>query len=268
MQSVGELLRAVKDRKLTLKRAEQLLKLDAVAVVGNIARVDYNRYLRRGVPEIIYAKSKTVGQLLQILRKLIPKWEKDPTPVPIILSKISNEQAKAVILFLKHREKVVVRYFEAANMMTVVAKKRTRSRFVDGRVALLAAGTSDIHSLNEAEIVLNVFGCRTLRYNDVGVAGLHRLMQPLREIALFEPDAIIVAAGMEGALPSVVAGLSSVPVIGLPTSVGYGYGGNGEAALMSMLQACSLGVCVVNIDAGVAAGVIAWLIARRKMRSN
>ncbi len=119
-------------------------------------------------------------------------------------------------------------------------------------------------ALNEAEVLLNLFGCRTLRFNDVGVAGLHRLIEPMKQISDFDPDAIIVAAGMEGALPSVIAGLSSVPVIGLPTSVGYGYGGNGEAALMSMLQACSLGISVVNIDAGVAAGVVAWLIAKRK----
>lgn len=268
MQSVGELLKAVKRGKLGLKKAEQLLKLDAIAVVDDVARVDYNRHLRRGVPEIIYAKSKTTKQLLQILVKLVPKWEKNPFPLPIILSKVSESQARAVVSSLKRRKKLSARYFENADMIVLMSRKQSASKSKHGRIALLAAGTSDMRALNEAEIILNIFGCRTIRFNDVGVAGLHRLIQPLKEIAAFQPDAIIVAAGMEGALPSVIAGLSSVPVIGLPTSVGYGYGGNGEAALMSMLQACSLGVCAVNIDAGVAAAVIAWLIARRKAKSD
>lgn len=267
MRSVGDLLRAVKDGRVDLRKAEQLLKLDAIAVIGEVARVDYNRYLRRGVPEIIYGKSKTTKQLMQILGKLIPKWEKSPTPLPIIVSKLDYEKAHAIILALKRRKTLVVRYYDTADLMAIAFKKHPTSKTGNERVALLAAGTSDMQALNEAEIVLNIFGCRTIRYNDVGVAGLHRLIKPLNEIVSFAPDAIIVAAGMEGALPSVIAGLSSVPVIGLPTSVGYGYGGNGEAALMSMLQACSLGVCVVNIDAGVAAGVIAWLIVRRNEKS-
>lgn len=268
MQSVRELLNAVRSGKLDLKKAEQLLKLDAIAVVDNVARIDYNRYLRRGVPEIIYARSKTTKQLQQILNKLIPSWQRNPNPLPIIMSKISEQQAERILVSMKRKNKFAVRYFENANLLAIMPKKHSRSKFRRGKVALLAAGTSDMHALDEAEIILNIFGCRTIRFNDVGVAGLHRLIQPLKEISMFDPDAIIVAAGMEGALPSVVAGLSSVPIIGLPTSVGYGYGGDGEAALMSMLQACSLGVCVVNIDAGVAAGVIAWLIALRKTKSH
>lgn len=268
MQSVRELLNAVRSGKIDLKKAEQLLKLDALAIVDNVARIDYNRYLRRGVPEIIYARSKTTKQLQQILGKLIPKFEKNPNALPIILSKISEQQAERILKTMEHKKGFLVRYFGSANLLAIMPKNHSRSRLNKGKVALLAGGTSDIHALNEAEIILNIFGCRTIRHNDVGVAGLHRLIDPMKEISLFDPDAIIVAAGMEGALPSVVAGLSSVPVIGLPTSVGYGYGGNGEAALMSMLQACSLGVCVVNIDAGVAAGVIAWLIALRKIKSR
>ena len=268
MQSVRELLNAVRSGKIGLKKAEQLLKLDAIEVVDSVARIDYNRYLRRGVPEIIYARSKTTKQLLQILEKLIPKFEKNPDLLPIIVSKISEQQAERLLKSMERKRKFAVRYFENADLLAIMPKKHSRSKHNKGKVALLAAGTSDMRALNESEIILNIFGCRTIRYNDVGVAGLHRLIQPLKEISVFDPDAIIVAAGMEGALPSVVAGLSSVPVIGLPTSVGYGYGGDGEAALMSMLQACSLGVCVVNIDAGVAAGVIAWLIALRKNKSR
>lgn len=268
MQSVSQLLRAVRGGRLGLKEAERLLKLDAIALVDDVARIDYNRYLRRGVPEIIYAKGKTTKQLLQILTKLISKRENDWAAVPIIISKVSQSQAESIIESLKNKSRFTIRYFENADLVVLRSKKNSRTRAQGGKVALLAAGTSDTRTLNESELVLNLFGCRTIRYNDVGVAGLHRLIQPLKEITSFDPDAIIVAAGMEGALPSVVAGLSSVPIIGLPTSAGYGYGGDGEAALMSMLQACSLGVCVVNIDGGVAAGVIAWLIARRKKQSH
>lgn len=268
MQSVNQVLKAVKKGTLNLKKAESILKLDAIASVENIARIDYKRYLRRGVPEIIYARNKSAKQIQQILVELIPKWERSPSPFPIILSKVKEDQINVIVRTLRHFKKLRLKYFESASMVVIGHLRSSSFKGKAGRVALLAAGTSDISALNEAEVVLNFFGCRTLRYNDVGVAGLHRLAEPLKKITSFNPDAIIVAAGMEGALASVVAGLSSVPIIGLPTSVGYGYGGNGEAALMSMLQACSLGVCVVNIDAGVAAGVVAWLISRRGTRPH
>jgi NCAIR mutase (PurE)-related protein len=266
VQSVSDVLKAVKLGKLSLKQAEKLLKLDAIAIVRNIARLDYNRYLRRGVPEIIYAQNKTVKQLTLIVQDLVTRWDENPSRLPIILSKVRSDQVgpiRRVLTSQDQRKKLVLKYYRNANMMAILGKTPKGSGR-QGKIALLAAGTSDMAALNEAEVLLNLFGCRTLRFNDVGVAGLHRLIKPMEKISDFDPDAIIVAAGMEGALPSVIAGLSSVPVIGLPTSVGYGYGGNGEAALMSMLQACSLGISVVNIDAGVAAGVVAWLIAKRK----
>ncbi len=269
MQSVSEVLKAVKLRKLSLNRAEKLLKLDAIAIVGEIARLDYNRYIRRGVPEIVYSQNKTVEQLKKIVSTLAAKNRGDSSRLPIILSKVREDQIEPVEDLVKSKArtwKLVPRYFRDAGLLVITAKNKNVKAAPHGKVALLAAGTSDMSALNEAEVVLNLFGCRTLRFNDVGVAGLHRLVQPLREISKFDPDVIIVAAGMEGALPSVIAGLSSVPVIGLPTSVGYGYGGRGESALMSMLQACSLGISVVNIDGGVAAGVVAWLIAKRRQR--
>lgn len=188
--------------------------------------------------------------------------------VPIILSRVSSTKANQLMksfasFELRGKKTLQIKYYPEASIVAVARAEKALSSFEAGRVALLAAGTSDLPALNESEIILNLLGCRTIRFNDVGVAGLHRLLEPLRRIQDFDPDAIIVAAGMEGALPSVIAGLSSVPVIGLPTSVGYGYGRDGEAALMSMLQACSLGVSVVNIDSGVAAGIVAWLISSR-----
>lgn len=268
MQSVSDVLKAVKLGKLSLKNAENMLKLDAIAIIDDVARIDQNRYLRRGVPEIIFAQKKSVRQLTLIVRELVSGLDENPARLPVIISKVRVDQVEPVKRAAKSKDrkkKLTLKYYAGANMIAILGKKDAEERVSKrGKVALLAAGTSDMTALNEAEVLLNLFGCRTIRFNDVGVAGLHRLIKPMKEISDFEPDTIIVAAGMEGALPSVISGLSSVPVIGLPTSVGYGYGGNGEAALMSMLQACSLGISVVNIDSGVAAGVVAWLITKRK----
>jgi pyridinium-3,5-biscarboxylic acid mononucleotide synthase len=269
MESISDILFAVKEGKVSVKKAEGLLKLNALALVGDYANLDYNRYLRRGVPEIVYARNKTVPQLLAIVERLcVMRLKKgNRFDSPILLSRVNEVQSEAIIdAFSKSsvlKSKLKIRSFPEAGIVAVVSKTKKRISASERKVALLAAGTSDIHALNESEIVLNLLGCRTIRFNDVGVAGLHRLVEPMRRVHEFDPDAIIVAAGMEGALPSVVAGLSSVPVIGLPTSVGYGYGKDGEAALMSMLQACALGISVVNIDSGVAAGIVAWLISSR-----
>ncbi|HXQ92747.1 MAG TPA: nickel pincer cofactor biosynthesis protein LarB [Nitrososphaerales archaeon] len=268
MSSVADILSAVRAGELSVKKAERLLKLDAVAVVGDFARLDFTRFLRRGVPEIVYAQNKSVLQIISIVKKLVKtKIGRSSTDVPIILSRVRPDQSKEILKNIAGYDRLNgrlrIRYFPEANIIAIVSRDYKLVKKRRGRVALIPAGTSDLPALNEAEVVLNLLGFTTLRFNDVGVAGLHRLLQPLQRIVKFDPDAIIVAAGMEGALPTVVAGLSSVPVIGLPTSVGYGYGKGGEAALMSMLQACSLGVSVVNIDAGVAAGVVASLISRR-----
>ncbi|MDQ3547978.1 MAG: nickel pincer cofactor biosynthesis protein LarB, partial [Chloroflexota bacterium] len=132
-----------------------------------------------------------------------------------------------------------------------------------GLVAILTAGTSDLMVAGEAATVAREIGCRVEIVADVGVAGLHRLVEPLRRIVRERADAIIVAAGMDGALPSVVSGLVDIPVIGLPTSIGYGVAAGGHAALMTMLSTCAPGMAVVNIDNGVGAGATAALIARR-----
>ena len=270
MLTLGEVLVNVKQGKLSVRRAESILKLDYLTVIDKIARYDSKRYLRRGVPEIIYAKGKSSEELSRIVSKLITK-NLNETELPVIISRIRADQVESLEGLMKKRKikKFGLKYFANASMAAIIP---TNISFVPsekvGRVAILAAGTSDIFVINEAEVLLNLLGCKTIRFNDVGVAALHRLLTPLERINEFDPDTVIVAAGMEGALPSVIAGLSGVPVIGVPTSVGDGYGKNGEAALMSMLQACSLGICVVNINGGEAAAVIAWLISSRASRNR
>ena len=155
-----------------------------------------------------------------------------------------------------------VRMREAAHAMVIYRPEYVR-RSTGGHVGLISAGTSDIPMAEEAALISEEMGCRVTCIYDVGVAGLHRLMLPLSDLLTDGVDVIIVAAGMDGALPSVVAGLVPVPVIGLPTSIGYGLGGKGVAALLSMLQTCAPGLSVVNIDNGVGAGITAALIANR-----
>jgi NCAIR mutase (PurE)-related protein len=148
--------------------------------------------------------------------------------------------------------------------MIVVKRTSYALRRTGGRVGLLTAGTSDIPIAEEARIVADEMGCETLGFFDVGVAGLHRLFKPLAELLRWDADVILVVAGREGALPTVVAGIVDVPVIGVPTSRSYGFGDRGVAALAAML----LGLAVVNIDSGVGAGSVGALIANRAAQTR
>jgi NCAIR mutase (PurE)-related protein len=155
-----------------------------------------------------------------------------------------------------------IQFFEKSGII-IVKLRSYRFRATGGRVGLLTAGTSDIPVAEEAKVIAEEMGCKTRAYYDVGVAGLHRLFKPLSELLKWDSDVILVIAGREGALPTVVAGLVDIPVIGVPTSRSYGFGDKGIAALAAMLQSCSLGIAVVNIDGGVGAGSIGGLIANR-----
>jgi NCAIR mutase (PurE)-related protein len=205
------------------------------------------------VPEVILADKKRLEDSLAATRAFLDGRGR------AILSR-----APRALLERLHGEHAdcAIEVFDRSGM--VVLKRPT---FVPappgGRVGLLTAGTSDIAVAEEAQVVAQEMGCQVLAFYDVGVAGIHRLAEPLR--ALREPpvDVIVVAAGMDGALPSVVCGLVDVPVIGLPTPIGYGLGGEGVAALMTMLQTCAPGLTVVNIGNGVGAGATAALIANR-----
>jgi NCAIR mutase (PurE)-related protein len=147
--------------------------------------------------------------------------------------------------------------------MVVVKKTGRAIKGTGGKIGLLTAGTTDIPVAEEARIVAEEMGCQVFASYDLGVAGIHRVMAPLKDLVLKDVDVVVVVAGREGALASVVAGLVNVPVIAVPTSNSYGFGEKGVATLMAMLQSCSLGLAVVNIDSGVAAGAVATLIANR-----
>jgi len=213
------------------------------------ACVDHQRSLRTGIPEVIYGASKSADQIIDIARSLMKNQG------PILATRVSREKAEAVLDNLPD-----FHYSEEARMLYL------RQDMADapprrGQVLVLCAGTSDVPVAEEASLTAQCLGNEVTRLYDVGVAGLHRLLN--RQQELRQAAVIIVAAGMEGALPSVVAGLVSCPVVAVPTSVGYGASFGGIAALLGMLNSCAPGVAVVNIDNGFGAACMADAINRR-----
>ena len=249
-----DVLERFKRGEIDLDRAEQLLKLDFLEVIGDHTIFDHAREARRGIPEIIFGETKSPQVVADIVSRVLSDRD------VILVSRASKEHLKAVKAVVDGHH---VRYEERARMI-VVDKHKDRKK--QGMVGILTAGSSDIGVAEEAKAVAEAMGCQVVSSYDVGVAALHRFMGPLMRMIDAGVDVLVVVAGMEGALPTVVSGLTDVPVIGVPTSVGYGYGGKGEAALMGMLQTCSPGLVVVNIDNGVAAGATAALISLRCRR--
>ena len=211
-----------------------------VADLG-FAQVDLQRALRKGFPEVIFGAGKSPAQVLAIAAKLVEREQR------VLVTRIAPEHAKA--LKKKFRRAV---FHTAARCVTIETKPRQNR---PGFIAVLCAGTSDLPVAEEAAVTAEIMGNRVERICDVGVAGLHRLLRRLEEIQ--RANVIVAVAGMEGALPSVVAGLVSKPVIAVPTSVGYGANFGGVAALLGMLNSCGSGVTVVNIDNGFGAGYAA-----------
>ena len=216
-------------------------------------RPDPGREQRKGTPEVIFGESKDVAQIIAMAQGLLTGSGR------AIISRVRPE---AIAPLQEAFQAYTVSVREAARAVVIYRPDYVRRR-TGGLVGVISAGTSDIPVAAEAALIAEEMGCRVTCIYDVGVAGLHRLVEPLRDLLSNGVDAIVVAAGMDGALPSVVAGLVPVPVIGLPTSIGYGLGGKGIAALLSMLQTCAPGLSVVNIDNGVGAGTTAALIANR-----
>jgi len=221
-------------------------------------RPDFHREQRKGVPEVIYGETKEIEQIVSMTRKLLDETGRT------IISRVPTEAIEVLRdVFNTYNVRV-----HGTARAVVIYKPDYVHRRTGGQVGVISAGTSDVPVAQEAALIAEEMGCEVTCIYDVGVAGLHRLLEPLRNLLTKEVDAIIVAAGMDGALPSVVAGLVPVPVIGLPTSIGYGMGGKGIAALLSMLQTCAPGLSVVNIDNGVGAGITAAMIANRVARAR
>ena len=249
MDELEKTLAAVAGGDLSPALAAERLKSGEVRYLDGFAALDLGRAARKGVPEVVYARGKSPAQAAKICATILESTER------VILSAPDERHEAAV------REALPATPIREAGRSLVLGTGEPD--LTGGRVGALSAGTSDLPALEEALAVSGEMGVETLTFHDVGVAGIHRLSGPLQQLRDFDPDCLIVAAGMEGALPSVVSGLVSVPVIGLPTSTGYGLGGDGTAAILGMLQTCSPGLSVVNVDNGIGAGATAALIANR-----
>ena len=219
------------------------------------ARPDFRRQARKGVPEVIMCERKTVEQSIEITERFYEATGR------AILSRVPPELETRLAAEFGDRAEIE---WLPAPRAAVLRRPGSKPPQTGGSVGVLSAGTSDVPWAEEAALMCREMGCHVSTVFDVGVAGIHRLWEPLEKLLDADKvDVLIVAAGMDGALPSVVSGLVDVPIIGLPTSVGYGLGGKGEAALLSMLQTCAPGMAVVNIDNGIGAGAMAGIIANR-----
>ena len=254
MYTLREILEKTAKSELTIEEAEKLLRLQAIAEIEGMAKIDANREHRKGIPEIILAENKTASDTVEITLKMFSENGR------VIVSRCSQEQMQA--LKAKLPNDTVCQVNEKARML-ILKRKDFVVTSTGGKIGLLTAGTSDIPVAEEAKVIAQEMGCQVFTSYDLGVAGIHRLLGPLKDLIMQDVDVIVVVAGREGALCSVVAGMVNVPVIAVPTSNSYGFGEKGLSALMAMLQSCSLGSAVVNIDAGVAAGAVATLIANR-----
>jgi len=248
-----EVLEDLVSGKISVEEAEQLISTNHIEAIEEFAKYDLFREARTGIPEVIYSEAKSPEIVFEITKKVLEKKE------IVLLSRLTP---KHISVIDKLSDDFILEY-GTDKRFCVVKKKGFVLNKDKGRVGIITAGTSDIPVAEEAKAIAEMMHCEVFMIHDVGVAGIHRLFEPLNELLNKKIDALIVAAGMEGALPTVVAGLVDVPVIGLPISTGYGFGGKGETALMSMLQSCALGLAVVNIDGGISAGAMAAKIALR-----
>lgn len=255
---IYEILESLQLGKISINEAKRLLSLYSIEQIEDFAKIDINRRNRRGVPEVVFAQTKQLDEIKKIVKRVLEKTN------VIVVSRINKKDYPKIVSFVKKSRFSVM---EGKNSTSLLCYKKPIKK-TGGVVGIVTAGTSDIGIAEEARIMCEAMNCRCITSYDVGVAGIHRIFPILKQMNKEDVSCIIVVAGMEGALATLVSSLVDVPVIGVPTSVGYGYGEKGIAALASMLQSCALGLSVVNIDNGIAAGAIAANISNRMSRKQ
>ena len=238
--------------EIAVEEAENLLKSDAILEFDDVAKFDIKRNNRTGFPEAIFAESKDYDDLILIIKRYLENSDDD-----LIITKLSLERYENILNDLGN-DSFIFDYNRRAKILVI--RKQIAKKDPVAKIGIITAGTSDINIAEEARVIVEEGGCETITSYDIGVAGIHRLFPQIAHMVKEGVRAFIVCAGMEGALPSVVAGLVDVPVIGVPTSIGYGVGEGGRVALDAMLQSCAPGIAVVNIDNGFGAGVFALSI--------
>ena len=249
-QKLQEILAEVQRQETSIAEALEKLRGLPFDDLGDYARIDNHRALRQGMPEAIFCQGKTPEQITGIMQHMLTHHKR------VMGTRATPEQASFVVAQIPEAN-----YDPVSRLLTVIRDESSPHAPEAPYAAVVTGGTSDRPVAEEAAQTLHFFGSRVERAYDVGVAGLHRLLD--RRELLFNADVVISVAGMEGALTSVVGGLVACPVVGVPTSIGYGANFGGLAALLSMLNSCATGVAVVNIDNGFGAGVYAHQILRR-----
>lgn len=251
--NVSDILDSVKNGKISVNEAKKQLSLYSIEEIENFAKIDLGREVRKGVPEVIFAERKENSEVKKIIKNVLNKTNS------IVVSRIPKKNFQDICNYCKNND---LKVSTGQNCTTILVYKKPLKK-TKGKIGIITAGTSDIGIAEESRLMCESMSCSCITSYDVGIAGLHRLFPVLKEFVKAEVDAIIVVAGMEGALASVVSSTVNVPIIGVPTSIGYGYGEKGIAALASMLQSCSLGLTVVNIDNGIGAGAAAAKIVNQ-----
>lgn len=289
-----EILEKLLKEEINIETCENLLKANSILELDEIAKFDSHREVRTGFPEAILAQGKNYDDLLAIIEGYFDNNHDNNTSEyrdSILITRLTKERYSRLKEDLEDiiKKDFNLDYNDRAKILIISNNKnnnlnnsgnnirnnnrnnnKNNSKKSDNdldinskkKIGIITAGTSDISVGEEAKVIVEEGGCEAITSYDIGVAGIHRLFPQIAKMAELGVCAIIACAGMEGALPSVVAGLVDVPVIGVPTSVGYGVGGEGKAALYAMLQSCAPGIAVVNIDNGFGAGVFALTIAK------
>ena len=247
------LLQQVAEGNLSPDRALDKLRNFGFESLEEFAKIDHHRSLRNGFPEVIWGAGKTTEQIIKIIQLMEQRNEDLEQKIPIMATLIEPEIAKELQVAIPH-----LQYYPLAKIAAIANPDTTSQQ--PGVISIVTAGTSDIPVAEQAAVTAELSGFQVTRLWDVGVAGIHRLFSNWHYLT--EADVLIVIAGMEGALPSVVAGLVDCPVIAVPTSVGYGASFGGIAALLTMLNSCASGIGVVNIDNGFGAAILAGQILR------
>lgn len=255
-----DILNDFKNNKISLEECERKIKANNILEMENIANFDKSRDMRAGFPEAVYGEGKSYDDLLAIVKNYFKNSDNDD----LIITRLSSDRFLRLeddLHFLVEKG-FMLDYNKKGNIL-VIRSHPSNGEFRD-KVGIITAGTSDIRVAEEAKVILEQGGCKAITSYDIGVAGIHRLFPQIAHMVEEGVSSIIVCAGMEGALPTVVAGLVDVPVIAVPTSIGYGVSNNGEVALNAMLNSCAPGIAVVNIDNGFGAAVFALTIVNGK----
>lgn len=256
VDDIRKILNRLLKKECSIEEAEKLLKANAIEEVGDFAKLDIFRKLRTGIVEVIYAQNKPPQMIIEIISTFLKKNKF------AIVSRYKEEQKALICKIFGGREELSLVVNELAKIV-IVKEKDLKFEKKGGRIGIISAGSSDIPIAEEAKVIADSMGCEVFTSYDLGIAGIHRLFKPLSEMIKEDIHVVIVCAGMEGTLPGIVAALVDIPVIGVPISSGYGLGEKGIGALTTMLQSCSPGLLVVNIDNGFGAGASAALIANK-----